>query len=98
MEEGPKRDGFVAVIGNYMKLAYKTWNREHYVSDEIIKRDLDVLSGGKLILQDNTSLDTLSNSNKRRSNNNNSRRSNHKNNGRNNRGSNNGRGKNNRRR
>lgn len=82
MEEGPMRDGFVAVIGNYMKLAYKTWNREHYISDEIIKRDLDTLSGGKLILKENTSLDTLSNSNKRRSNNNNNNNYKRKNNSR----------------
>jgi len=59
MEEGPKREAFVNVIGSYMKLAYKTWNREHYVSDEIIKNDLTSLSGGKLFVQDGTFLDNL---------------------------------------
>ncbi|MCB0574810.1 MAG: DUF4290 domain-containing protein, partial [Saprospiraceae bacterium] len=34
MPEGPKKEGFVEVIASYMKLAYKTWNREHYVSDD----------------------------------------------------------------
>lgn len=60
MPEGPKRDGFVAVIGSYMKLAYRTWNKEHYVSDDVIKGDLETLSGGQLSLDDNTSIDNLS--------------------------------------
>ena len=60
MEEGPKKEGFVQVIGSYMKLAYKTWNREHYVSDDIIIEDLEHLSGGKLKVTDDASLDNLS--------------------------------------
>jgi hypothetical protein len=59
MPEGPKRDGFIAVIGAYMKLAYKTWNREHYVSDEVIKSDLANLSGGQIVIDDAVSLDDL---------------------------------------
>lgn len=65
MEAGPKRDAFVEVIGNFMKLAYKNWNSNHYVSDENIKNDLQVLSKGELSLDDNASLDGLSNSVKR---------------------------------
>ncbi|MCB0520471.1 MAG: DUF4290 domain-containing protein [Lewinellaceae bacterium] len=60
MEDGPKKDGFVHVIGSYMKLAYKTWNREHYVSDDIILDDLESLSKGKLKMIDDVSLDNLS--------------------------------------
>lgn len=67
MPEGPKRDGFVRVIGSYMKLAYRTWNKEHYVSDEVIKNDLETLSNGKLSLDDDTSIDQLTDSNRRRS-------------------------------
>ena len=59
MPPGIKRDGFVAVIGSYMKLAYRTWNKEHYVSDDIIKGDLESLSNGQLILEENTSFDSL---------------------------------------
>lgn len=70
MEEGPKRDGFVEAIGNYMKLAYKTWNREHYISDEIIINDLESLSNGELTMRENASLDTLTNANRRRKRNN----------------------------
>jgi hypothetical protein len=60
MEEGPKKDAFVEVIASYMKLAYKTWSREHYVSDDIIKDDLLALSDGKLALHEgHSSLDAL---------------------------------------
>ncbi len=66
MEEGPVKEGFVQTIGSYMKLAYKTWNREHYVNDEIIKGDLETLSGGKLTLEDNSRIDGLSNASRNR--------------------------------
>ncbi len=66
MEAGPIKDGFVHTIGSYMKLAYKTWNREHYVSDEVIKTDLDILSNGRLSLDDNTRIDGLANSTRAR--------------------------------
>lgn len=62
MEAGLKRDAFVEVIGNFMKLAYKNWNSNHYVSDENIKNDLKVLSNNELSLADDASLDGLSNS------------------------------------
>ncbi len=60
MPEGTKREGFVEVIASYMKLAYKTWNKEHYVSDDIVKEDLEILSNGKLVLHEgHDSLDKL---------------------------------------
>lgn len=60
MPDGPKKEGFVEVIGSYMKLAYKTWNKEHYVSDDIVREDLESLSDGQLILHEgHSSLDTL---------------------------------------
>jgi hypothetical protein len=61
MPQGPKREGFVNTIASYMKLAYKTWNRDHYVSDDVIKSDLESLSGGQLSFTDSTSIDSLSN-------------------------------------
>ncbi len=66
MEDGDKKDGFVQVIGSYMKLAYRTWNREHYVSDDIIIEDLEHLSGGKLEVIEDASLDNLSRSQMRK--------------------------------
>lgn len=58
MEAGEKRDELVNIIGSYMKLAYKTWNREHYVSDEVIKADLEALSDHKLSLEEGVQFDT----------------------------------------
>jgi Domain of unknown function (DUF4290) len=66
MDAGPIKDGFVHTIGSYMKLAYKTWNREHYVSDEVIKNDLDILSNGRLSLDENSRIDGLANSTRSR--------------------------------
>lgn len=48
MEDEEKRDEFVMVIASYMKLAYRTWNKQHYVNDEMIKGDIISLSEGKL--------------------------------------------------
>ena len=60
MPEGTKKEGFVEVIASYMKLAYKTWNREHYVSDDVVKDDLEILSDGQLGLHEgHSSLDIL---------------------------------------
>jgi hypothetical protein len=52
MEPGPKREGLVAVIASYMKLAYRTWNKEHFVSDDVIKADLEIISAGRLVLSE----------------------------------------------
>jgi hypothetical protein len=63
MPDGPKKEAFVEVIASYMKLAYKTWNREHYVSDDVIKDDLEQLSDGQLQLHEgHNSLDVLASS------------------------------------
>jgi hypothetical protein len=59
MEPGPVLDGFVQVIGSYMKLAYRNWNKEHFVGDDVIKDDLAKLSDGKLILAETASVDHL---------------------------------------
>jgi Domain of unknown function (DUF4290) len=60
MPDGPKKEGFVEVIASYMKLAYKTWNKEHFVSDDQVKEDLTLLSNGQLELHEgHSSLDTL---------------------------------------
>lgn len=61
MPEGPKKDAFTETIAAYMKLAYKTWNREHFVSDEVVKDDLITLSDGLLRLENHGSLDILAN-------------------------------------
>jgi hypothetical protein len=60
MEPGPKRDSFVKVIGSYMKLAYRTWNKEHFVSDEVIKSDLEAMSDLRLTLKEEDLADHMS--------------------------------------
>ena len=82
MEDGELKDAFVEVIGSYMKLAYRTWNKEHYVSDDIIIEDLEALSEGKLKFKDDVKLDTLARANARKR----SSRSNGKGKGRDDRG------------
>lgn len=59
MEDGAKKEGFVHIIAAYMKLAYRNWNRDHYVSDDNIQSDIKMISEGKLSLPDNTNLDIL---------------------------------------
>ena len=66
MEDGPVKDGYFRVIGSYMKLAYKTWNKEHYVSDDIIKEDLTALTKGAFKFDPDITLDVLANPVRRR--------------------------------
>jgi len=58
-EEAYIKAGLIGSITAYMKLAYKTWNRDHYVSDEVIKADLLALSDGKLSLPDDVAIENL---------------------------------------
>lgn len=74
MPEGPKRDGFVSTIGSYMKLAYRTWNKEHYVSDDVIKSDLKGLSKGELTMDEDENIENLAKGGSNNNNNNNNRR------------------------
>lgn len=57
MEDGPEKDEFVRIIASYMKTAYRTWNKEHYVSDEIVKSDLVSISKGKLNISEEAVID-----------------------------------------
>ena len=59
MEDGPIKDQFIEVIGSYMKVAYRTWNKEHYVSDEIVKEDLRAMTKGAIDLGEDTLLNYL---------------------------------------
>ena len=59
MEDEEKKAAFAISIATYMKLAYKTWSKEHYVNDEIIKGDLLTLSNGALKIPDSVALDLL---------------------------------------
>ncbi|MCB0670017.1 MAG: DUF4290 domain-containing protein [Saprospiraceae bacterium] len=62
MEDGPIKDGFIHTIASYMKLAYKNWNKDHYVSDENIVTDISIMSKNELSIPDGSNLDLLGNS------------------------------------
>lgn len=57
LEDPVKKEAFAVIIGSYMKLAFKNWNKEHYVSDELIKEDLLNMSKGVLQIPDEAVLD-----------------------------------------
>lgn len=59
MEDAEKKEAFTNVIGNYMKLVYQQWNKDT-VNDIIIREDLQKLSGGELVIDDETNLTTHS--------------------------------------
>jgi hypothetical protein len=63
MEDGPKKDEFAKVIASYMKLAYRTWGKDQFVNDEMIKEDLRKMSQGKLSVSDESSIDAYKNFN-----------------------------------
>ncbi len=56
MEDEEKKAEFVMIIAAYMKMAYRTWNREHFVSDDVIKQDLYNMSGGKIQISDDDNI------------------------------------------
>ena len=62
MEDGPKKNEFIIVIASFMKLAYKTWNPEHYMNESMIRLDLETLSDGKLSLPKEVALDKIAES------------------------------------
>ncbi len=66
MEDGPKKQEFVRIIGSYMKTAYKQWNRNHYINDESVLEDIKIITKGELSISDDASFDYLKNA--RRSN------------------------------
>ena len=66
MEDGPKKDDFIVVIASFMKLAYKTWNPEHYMNENMIRMDLETLSDGKLSITKNAVLYTVDNTEMRK--------------------------------
>ena len=78
MEEGPKRDEFSKVIASYMKLAYRTWGKDQFVNDDLIKEDLRKMSHGKLDVADESSIDAYKNVSLPVPNNNNQRRKHYK--------------------
>lgn len=63
MEDGPVKKGYVETILSYMKLSFRTWNKEHFVSDDIIISDLVVLSKNKLFVDEDHTIQVVTRSN-----------------------------------
>lgn len=63
MEDGPIKKGYVETILSYMKLSYRTWNKEHFVSDDIIISDLSVMSGNRLSVDDDHTIQVVTKNN-----------------------------------
>ncbi len=53
-----KRNGLTEVIVNFMKMAYRNWSGDE-VSDRTIKMDLETLSEGTLIIQDDMNIEAF---------------------------------------
>ena len=51
MEEGETKDRLVRLIANHMKRSYLAWNKSQ-VTDEVIFKDMKVLSQGKLEIKE----------------------------------------------
>jgi len=51
MEDGDEKEYLTTLIVNQMKKSYITWNRGQ-VADEVIIKDMKILSGGKLKMTD----------------------------------------------
>lgn len=54
-EEGPIKEAITASIAYHLKKSYLTWNRDS-VDDDIILKDLAILSGNKLVLSEENKL------------------------------------------
>jgi hypothetical protein len=55
-EDPEKKEAFILLIANYMKLAYKNWSNEE-VSNDLIREDLRTLSRGKLEVSDDLKIE-----------------------------------------
>ncbi|MBP9186629.1 MAG: DUF4290 domain-containing protein [Bacteroidia bacterium] len=72
MEEGPSKGGFINLIGSFMKQACKSWNEEQ-LSDEEILHHLELLSDGRIKLNNQEDVQFNALQNQHRSNNRNYR-------------------------
>lgn len=58
MEDKEKQEAYITVIAAYMKMSYKTWNREN-VSDEVIRQEFARLAKGELEVPTGANIDSL---------------------------------------
>jgi len=68
IDDEKKQQAYAKVIASYMKMVHQNWNGEN-VPNEVILRDLNVMSNTKLTLPEDTDVDYLAKNNRPRSNN-----------------------------
>ncbi len=62
MEDLEMKKEFTQVIASYMKLAFRTWNHEANINDNVIKADLKEISDGQLIMDPEEPINYLASS------------------------------------
>lgn len=67
MKDEEKRAEFIKVIAAYMKLSFKTWNRDN-VTDDLIREEFSRLTGGELEIEEGVDLNYLITPSKRNNN------------------------------
>lgn len=65
MEDMEKKEAFMAVIGAYMKMSYKSWNRDN-VNDEVIFEEFAKMTKGEMRIPRGTDIDFLVSPNKKK--------------------------------
>ena len=58
-KEGPEKEALIETIGNLMKKTYLIWNKDS-VDDDLIRKDLQTLSDGKLTIPEDVTLNDTS--------------------------------------
>jgi hypothetical protein len=58
MEDPEQKQAYIAIIGSYMKMSYKAWNRES-VTDDVIFMEFAKIANGELTIPEGTNIDSL---------------------------------------
>lgn len=58
MENPEHKDAYIGIIGAYMKMSYRTWNREN-VNDEVIFQEFKRIAQGELEIPEGMNIDSL---------------------------------------
>lgn len=58
MEDKEKQEAYITIIAAYMKMSYKTWNRES-VTDDVIFKEFAKLAKGELEVPEGANIDSL---------------------------------------
>jgi len=78
MEDPEQKQAYIAIIGSYMKMSYKAWNRES-VTDDVIFMEFAKIANGELTIPEGTNIDSLILPRKKKSGGNNSSKRSNKN-------------------